>query len=406
MSIDTTIKPIPVSMELAKAMLQTEQHQLAEVLVTARDGALASRINMTLYGASLDDLIEHVEKQPDSVCLDIRDETDTDDAYVPTRFSVPLENPIKARWNLNHGIIAIAHSSYGRTIAKIDNIFELCIACPPHKEEAAFQMADELRKKFPKQEQEKTAPISILMAKRNGLSWVEYYLPEPDIPDLATWYGDDFVGTDKCISDRMDSGQGGVIIMHGPPGCGKTTYIRRMAAKYGRGRHFLYIPTLSAAALDSPELVGMILNYQSPVLIVEDAESIIQNQGSRPAGLASLLNLSDGLVGMAANVMMILTHNAKVESIDPALMRAGRLIAHHEFKPIPLDRALRINERLGGAPDKIRGGMTLAEIYNAQPPSTKKQDRKIGFYSQPPPDESPITMDVRLPPSPRHRRRR
>jgi hypothetical protein len=70
------------------------------------------------------------------------------------------------------------------------------------------------------------------------------------------------------------------------------------------------------------------------------------------------------LLGDAMHQQIIATFNCDLSSIDPALLRKGRLIANHEFNKLDVETSKNLSEKLGFGRDAIKGPMTLAEIYN------------------------------------------
>ena len=65
---------------------------------------------------------------------------------------------------------------------------------------------------------------------------------------------------------------------------------------------------------------------------------------------------------------IIATFNCDLTSIDPALLRKGRLIANYEFNQLDIDSAKALSEKLGFGTAGVTGPMTLAEIYNQRDP--------------------------------------
>ena len=65
---------------------------------------------------------------------------------------------------------------------------------------------------------------------------------------------------------------------------------------------------------------------------------------------------------------IIATFNCDLTSIDPALLRKGRLIANYEFNQLDVDSAKTLSEKLGFGTAGVTGPMTLAEIYNQGDP--------------------------------------
>ena len=87
----------------------------------------------------------------------------------------------------------------------------------------------------------------------------------------------------------------------------------------------------------------------------------------------SLLSRSDGLLGDAMRQQIIATFNCDLTTIDPALLRKGRLIANHQFDKLDLENSRILSEKLGYGTDGVTEPMTLAEIFNQggeeKPPS-------------------------------------
>ena len=77
-----------------------------------------------------------------------------------------------------------------------------------------------------------------------------------------------------------------------------------------------------------------------------------------------MLNRSDGLLGDAMHQQIIATFNCDLASIDPALLRKGRLIANYEFNKLDIESAKTLSDKLGFGRDSVTEPMTLAEIYN------------------------------------------
>lgn len=73
---------------------------------------------------------------------------------------------------------------------------------------------------------------------------------------------------------------------------------------------------------------------------------------------------SDGLLGDAMHQQIIATFNCDLTTIDPALLRKGRLIANYEFNKLDLESSKTLSDKLGFGTETITEPMTLAEIYN------------------------------------------
>jgi len=83
---------------------------------------------------------------------------------------------------------------------------------------------------------------------------------------------------------------------------------------------------------------------------------------------------SDGLLGDAMHQQIIATFNCDLTTIDPALLRKGRLIANYEFNKLDLESSKILSDKLGFGKENITEPMTLAEIYNQAEKKNESSD--------------------------------
>jgi len=78
---------------------------------------------------------------------------------------------------------------------------------------------------------------------------------------------------------------------------------------------------------------------------------------------------------------VICTINAPIGRLDPAVKRAGRLIAAHQFNRLDWPRAQRLAQARG-LQLEFRESYSLAEIYcsaSLNDEISKGEERKVGF---------------------------
>jgi predicted AAA+ superfamily ATPase len=122
----------------------------------------------------------------------------------------------------------------------------------------------------------------------------------------------------------------GIVLLHGLPGSGKTSYLRHLVSRIGK--KILFLSSSVAGNLMGPDFMELLINNPNSVIIVEDAESILLDRKLNPqCSVSDLLNISDGLVSDFLNVQMICTFNSALTMVDEVLTRKGRLIARYEF---------------------------------------------------------------------------
>jgi SpoVK/Ycf46/Vps4 family AAA+-type ATPase len=233
-------------------------------------------------------------------------------------------------------------------------------------------------KKFEKQK--KKASIKLVKSDMGHLDTEDYDLYSPPM-DLELNYGKDFVKVHNTVVSRLNENNGkGIILLHGDPGTGKTSYIKYLTSLI-KEKDILFIPPSMAEMLSEPSIIPFLMEYKNSILIIEDAERVIgdrENNGS-PAGVSNILNLTDGILGDCLSIQIVATFNMKREKIDQALLRKGRLIAEYKFEKLSLPDTEKLLKKLNKN-ISVFEGMCLADIYNIDVEVFKSNKiNKIGF---------------------------
>lgn len=227
-------------------------------------------------------------------------------------------------------------------------------------------------------ERQSRANIYLLIDNTRGLKIEPLTISNPNLI-LADNYNDDFLKIHDIIYNRVNKpNDKGLVLLHGKPGTGKTTYIRHLITSLKK--KVIFLPPNMAAAMTNPELLSMLINNPNSVLVVEDAENILMNREQNGASpVSALLNLTDGLLSDCLNIQVICSFNTDLSNLDAALLRKGRLIAKYEFKPLEIVKAQKLANKLGVLMP-INQPKTLAEIYNYNELDFKAEQRStIGF---------------------------
>ncbi len=185
------------------------------------------------------------------------------------------------------------------------------------------------------------------------------------VPSLVKDY--DYI----CGELSADAPKGRLVMLEGAPGTGKTFMIRALVTDLVNDAKCIVIPPHIVADLSAPSLLPALLGARDlgmpMVLILEDADEcmIDREKNGNVKNLASLLNLSDGLVGSALDLRVVATTNRRIAHVDKALLRPGRLIRRMHAGPLDDTTARGVFQRLTGRAATWNGRTrrTLAEVY-------------------------------------------
>ncbi|WP_439483446.1 AAA family ATPase [Cyclobacterium plantarum] len=197
--------------------------------------------------------------------------------------------------------------------------------------------------------------------------------------DIQKMYNDDFEAINELIENALEVDKAGLILLHGLPGTGKTSYIKNLISRHHK-KSFIFIQNDFVNELLHPNFISFLLKNQNAVLIIEDAEKVLtsREQVNETSVVSTILQLTDGLFSDYLNIKIICTFNTSIDKIDKALLRKGRMIAYYEFQPLIPEKA---DELLRGLNHESNGTeMTLADIFNYKKKDFNQTKKgKIGF---------------------------
>lgn len=239
----------------------------------------------------------------------------------------------------------------------------------------------DIPKRVIKDIEDKRGKISLVCSDGDGYYTIESRINKMNI-DIDKQYNDDFKPVCENIMKFLDkeNRRSGIVILNGPPGTGKTTFIRHLI--YTIPGNYIFINNMMGAQISSSEFISFLMLHKDSIFILEDCESIVMDRqitGFTNA-VASILNMADGLMSDIFNGKFICTFNTDITKADPALLRKGRCFSKYEFK--------KLNEKKAEALLKERGfdvhncgDMTLADIYNYEVENGNEQytQKRIGF---------------------------
>jgi energy-coupling factor transporter ATP-binding protein EcfA2 len=225
---------------------------------------------------------------------------------------------------------------------------------------------------------------------RGGLKLDKCLVNQQFKVDLELNYGEDFINKYNKIYNALKEKNKGMVLLYGSPGTGKSSFLRYLINVMSEYKTIIYVPSYMMFSISNPEFATFIKKNKKCILILEDAESVLQKRdgSSNDQAVSNILNLTDGLLNDSLKIQIIATFNSMKDDIDQAFLRSGRLIEEHEFLALNAEQANKVAISIGKLPI-FENKVTLAQIYDEfnsnnkiekiKITKTKKPAKKVGF---------------------------
>lgn len=138
----------------------------------------------------------------------------------------------------------------------------------------------------------------------------------------------------ETLFNEILTGNGRVNLFVGPPGTGKTTFIRNLIKKCHDDNLGKVAVIDDSGIMKQEDLVNSIrTKAKDHIVILEDADMFVGRREDGNPHMTNLLNMTDGILSTNSR-FIISTNLPSINKVDPALLRPGRLNKFIEFRKL------------------------------------------------------------------------
>lgn len=182
--------------------------------------------------------------------------------------------------------------------------------------------------------------------------------------------------------ERYMQSSANILLLIGPPGTGKTTFIRGLLAHTNSSA----IVSYDSGILEKDGFFARFIEGDESIMVLEDSDAFLKSRSDGNTMMHRFLNVGDGLVTTKGKKMIFSTNLPSIRDVDSALVRPGRCFDILTFDTLNVEQANILAKRLGVTiPVRPRGKETapysIAEVFNQKTDgmTTASTARKVGF---------------------------
>lgn len=189
-----------------------------------------------------------------------------------------------------------------------------------------------------------------------------------------------FLNKDETLEeyyDRFMESSASILLLIGPPGTGKTSFIRGLMQHTQSSAVVSYDENI----LSKDYVFAQFIEGDQNMMVVEDADMFLKARSEGNTTMHKFLNIGDGLVTTRNKKLIFSTNLPSIREIDPALIRPGRCFDVLTFDYLTQQQAQALADKVGVVLTGEREQWTIADVFFQQSttPERALYKNKLGF---------------------------
>jgi hypothetical protein len=179
------------------------------------------------------------------------------------------------------------------------------------------------------------------------------------VSEMYPFLGDETL--EKYYERYMES-SASILLLIGPPGTGKTSFIRGLMQHTQSSA----IVTYDENIMSKDYVFANFIEGDKNLMVIEDADMFLKARSEGNTTMHKFLNVGDGLVTTRNKKLIFSTNLPSIRDIDPALIRPGRCFDIVTFDLLDQQAAEKLAKKMNVTLTETKDKWNIADIFNKQ----------------------------------------